>query len=157
MTQGLNAGRPSEGMKYEFNLEKLNSSAGEIRKDLPFWSPNNNFVGVVEFTTEQRVIKKNGNMPGDLTVANAKIISGFENLENAGDGKPGKKEYRDEEVTFKFDKTVLQRNIPKFSPLTGKKLLIKGEGKKQGNHGQYDSYLIMEEQHAIQEGYISLK
>ncbi len=69
--------------------------------------------------------------------------------------KTYEKQYENEERTLTLAKSVLRTAIPNLAPLTGKKILIAGKGKKSGKNFKYDDYIVLEESAARQASLLS--
>jgi len=124
-------------------------------------NPGLDFVGVIQCLGEIRHITKTVNMKSDVDVVDVRILQGKETVEETYEEmgrektKTYEKQYENEERTLTLAKSVLRTAIPNLAPLTGKKILIAGKGKKSGKNFKYDDYIVLEESAARQASLLS--
>jgi len=144
---------------YNFDMQKIMQF--EPRPALKFWNPGLDFVGVIQCLGEMRHITKTVNMKSDVDVVDVRILQGKETVEETYEEmgrektKRYEKQYENEERTLSLAKSVLHTAIPNLAPLTGKKILIAGKGKKSGKNFKYDDYIVLEESAARQASLLS--
>lgn len=137
-------------MSYQFDVDKAKNAGSS---GFPFWNPSNDFEGVVACLSEIRHIEKKGKMKGDADIVDVTVY-GKETARfktESGEKKEEPREYKGNNFSMVINqKKVLNSKIPKFVPLTGKKLVIIGLGTPTGK--QYFDYYINTEEKAKQEG-----